>query len=151
MTSWPPLRGAWRLKRPVRVHLRSAAQNLSSTTLVGFSPCLCQRTTSAGRRRDFVATAEGRLATQASSTCTLTIGRAKSKLKNARGLHTVRMSTDHFCRATVCKDGALIAHRKNSTDVTPIKPLRTTLTATSQASRRVPSACRCALRSLAAI
>ena len=63
-------------------------------------------------RRDYVATAEGRLATQASRTCTFTIGRAKSKLNNARGLLTVPMSTDHICRATVCKDGALIAHRK---------------------------------------
>jgi hypothetical protein len=102
-------------------------------------------------RGDFVATAEERLATRASSTCSLTIGRAKSKLNDAPGLHTVAMPTDHICRATVCKDGALIAHRKISADVTPIMPLHTTLTATSQTSLRVRSACRCALRSLAAI
>jgi hypothetical protein len=47
-------------------------------------------------RRDFMATDEGRLATQASSPCIFTIVRAKSKLNNARGLLTVPMSTDHF-------------------------------------------------------
>jgi hypothetical protein len=51
-------------------------------------------------RREFVATAEGCLATQASCTCTFTIDRVKSKLNNARGRLTVPMSTDHFCRAT---------------------------------------------------
>ena len=39
-------------------------------------------------RGDFVVTAEERLATRAFSTCTLTIGRARSQLHNARGLHT---------------------------------------------------------------
>ena len=39
-------------------------------------------------------TDEERLATRASSTCSLTIGRAKSKLNDARGLHTVPMPTE---------------------------------------------------------
>ena len=41
-------------------------------------------------------TAEERLATRAFSTCTLTIGRARSQLHNARGLHTnTIVLTDH--------------------------------------------------------
>jgi hypothetical protein len=90
------LRSAWRLERPVRVQLRSDAQNMRS-------------------RHD------------------------------APGLHTVATLTDHICTATVCKDGALIAHRNISADVTPIKPLHTTLTPTSQPPLHVRSACRCAL------
>ncbi len=79
-------------------------------------------------RGDFVVTADERLATRAFSTCTFTIGRAKYKLNDAPGL---QYANGHICRATVCKDGTLIAHRKISADVTPIKPLHTTLTPTS--------------------